>query len=46
MQPHKFDALIHGEEQRLNVLKREEVVPKYKSISPLYYKKKHEDEKL
>ncbi len=46
MQQHDFDALIHGKEQTLNKLEREEVLPRYKFASPPYYKKEHEDEKL
>jgi hypothetical protein len=34
--------LIHGKEQKLDMSKREEVVPRYKSASSPYY----EDEKL
>jgi hypothetical protein len=37
MQQHDFDALIHEEEQRLNMSEREEVVPRYKTTSPPYY---------
>ncbi len=46
MQQHDFDALIYEEEQRLNRLEREEVVPRYKFASPPYYEEKHEDEEL
>jgi hypothetical protein len=46
MQQHEYDAMIQGEEQRFNMLKSEEVVLKYKSISLRHYKKEHEDEKL
>jgi hypothetical protein len=46
MQQHDFDVPIHGEEQRLNRSQREEVVPRYKWVSPLYYKKEHENEEL
>jgi hypothetical protein len=45
MQQHDFDVLIHEEEHGFNSLKREEVVPRYKSISPPYYQE-HEDEEL
>ncbi len=37
MQQHDFDALIHVKKQRLNMLEREEMVPKYKFVSPPYY---------
>jgi len=37
MQQHTFDALIQEEEERFNRLKREEVVPRYKFASLLYY---------
>jgi hypothetical protein len=37
MQQHTFDVLIQEEEERLNMSKREEVVPRYRSISPFYY---------
>jgi len=43
---HDFDDPIHGEEQRLNMLEKEEVVPRYKSTSPPYYQEEHEDEEL
>jgi hypothetical protein len=43
---HDFDVPIHGEEQRLNMLEKEEVVPRYKSTSPPYYQEEHEDEEL
>ncbi len=46
MQQHDFDALIHEEEQRLNMSEREEVVPRYKTTSPPYYWGEHEDEKF
>ncbi len=41
-----YNALIHGEEQILNMSKREEVIPRYKFVSPLYYWKEYEDEKF
>ncbi len=46
MQQHHFDALIHGKEQKLNRSKKEEVVPRYKSISLAYYQEQHKDEEL
>jgi hypothetical protein len=33
MQQHDFNVLIHGKEQRLNMSKMEEVVPRYKFTS-------------
>jgi hypothetical protein len=33
MQQQNFDALIYEEEQRLNKSEKEEVIPRYKSIS-------------
>jgi hypothetical protein len=44
MQQHDFDALIYEEEYRFNKLEREEVIPRYRSASPPYYRKEHEDE--
>jgi len=38
--------LIHGKEQKINRLEREEVVPRYIYDSPPFYQKEHEDEKL
>ncbi len=46
MHKHDFDDLIHENEQRFNKSKREEVVPRYKFASPLYYQKDHEIEKF
>ncbi len=46
MQQHDSDALIHEDEQIFNKLIREEIVPRYGSISPPYYWKEHEDEEL
>jgi hypothetical protein len=46
MQQHDFDALIHEEEQRLNRSQKEEEIPRYKSISPPYYREENEDEKF
>jgi hypothetical protein len=43
MQQQNFDALMYEKEQRFNMSKKEEVVPRYKSISLPYYKKEHED---
>jgi hypothetical protein len=38
--------LIHEEKQRLNKLKKEEVMPRYRYASPPYYQEKHEDQEL
>jgi hypothetical protein len=46
MQQHDFNLVTPREEQRLNMLEREKLVPRYKFPSPLYYKKKHEDDEL
>jgi hypothetical protein len=46
MQQHDFDVLIHVKEQRFNMLEREEVVTKYRSVSPPYYRKDHENAKF
>jgi hypothetical protein len=43
MQQHDFDALIYEEEHKLNRLEKEEIVPRYRFISPLYYQKDHEE---
>jgi hypothetical protein len=40
------DVVIHGKEQKLNRLKREEVVPTYIYDSLPFYQEKHEDEEL
>jgi hypothetical protein len=46
MQQHDFYALIHEEEQILNRSQKEEVIPRYKSTSPPYYREENEDEKF
>ncbi len=46
MHQHDSNALIHEEKQRLNRLEKEEVVPRYRSTSPPYYRQEHEDEEL
>ncbi len=46
MQQHNFNSLIQEEEQRFNISKREEVVPRYKFASPPYYREDHEDEEF
>jgi hypothetical protein len=46
MQQHDFNVLIHEEEQRLNMSEREEVIPRYKYVSPPCYQEEHEDEEL
>jgi len=43
---HTFDVVIQEEEQRLNKLKREEVIPRYKSASPPYYQGGQKNEKF
>jgi hypothetical protein len=37
---------MYEEKQKFNRLKREEVVPRYKSISPPYYQENHENEEF
>jgi hypothetical protein len=44
MHQHDFDVLIHEEEQRLNMLEREEVILRYRFISLPYYREEHENE--
>jgi len=39
MQQHNSNVLIQKEEQIFNKLKREEVVPRYRSTSSFYYRK-------
>ncbi len=46
MQQHTFDVLIQEEEQRLSMSKREEVVPRYIYVSPLYYRDSQENEEF
>jgi hypothetical protein len=46
MQQHNYDALMYEKEHRLNMLEKEEVVPRYKLASPPYYRKGHQDEEL
>jgi hypothetical protein len=38
--------MIQEKEQKLNKLEREEVVPRYKSISPPYYRDNQNNEKF
>jgi hypothetical protein len=38
--------VIQEEEQRLNMPKREEIVPRYKFASPPYYREDHENEEF
>jgi hypothetical protein len=38
--------LIHEEKQRLDKLKKEEVMPRYRYASLPYYQEKHEDQEL
>jgi hypothetical protein len=44
MQQHDSHTLIQEEQRRFNRSKREEVVPRYKNVSPPYYKKGEENE--
>jgi hypothetical protein len=37
MQQQNFNALMYEEEQRFNMSKKEEVVPRYKLVLPPYY---------
>ncbi len=46
MQQHKSNTLIQEEKQRLNRLKREEVILGYRFVSPLYYRNGQENEKF
>ncbi len=46
MQQHDSNTLIYEEEHRLNMSEREEVVPRYISTSPPYYRKDHENEEF
>jgi hypothetical protein len=46
MQQYDSNTLIYEEEQRFNMLEREEVVPRYKFISFPYYQKDHENEEF
>jgi len=46
MQQHDYNTLIYEEEQIFNMSEREEVVPRYRSTSPPYYWKDHENEKF
>ncbi len=46
MQQHHSTNLIQEEQQRFNRLEKEEVVLKYKSISPLYYREVQENEQF
>jgi hypothetical protein len=43
MQQQKSDVIMYEEEQKLNTLEREEVVPKYRFASPFYYQEDHEN---
>jgi hypothetical protein len=43
---HDSNTLIYEEEHRFNMSEREEVIPRYKSTSPPYYQKNHENEKF
>jgi hypothetical protein len=46
MQQHDSNTLIYEEKQRLHMLEREEVVPRYISTSLRYYRKDHENEEF
>jgi hypothetical protein len=46
MQQHDSNTLIYEEEQIFNMSEREEVVLRYRSTSPPYYRKDHENEKF
>jgi hypothetical protein len=51
MQQHDFDVLIQEKQQRLNklkrnMLKRGEMVLRYKSASPLYYREGQKNEEF
>jgi hypothetical protein len=46
MRQHNSDDFIHDENQKLNKLEREEVVPRYISVSPPFYRKDHEKERI
>jgi hypothetical protein len=46
MWQHDYNGLIRGKEQRFNMPGMEEVIPRYKFVSPFYYEEKHEDEEL
>jgi len=46
MQQYDSNTLIYEEEQRFNMLEREEVVPRYKFTSFPYYQKDHENEEF
>jgi hypothetical protein len=46
MQQHNSDALIHEKKQKLNKSKRKEIIPRYISASPPYYRKEHVDEEF
>ncbi len=46
MQQYTFDVLIQEEEERLNMSKREEVVPRYRSTSHFYYRDGQENKEF
>jgi hypothetical protein len=46
MQQQNFNVFMYDEEQKLNKSKREEVMLRYRSTSPPYYKKERQDEEL
>ncbi len=46
MHQHNSNTLIQKQEQKLNMSKREEVVPRYKFASPPYYRNGQENEEF
>jgi hypothetical protein len=46
MQQHDSNILIYEKEQRFNMSEKEDVAPRYRSTSPLYYRKDHENEEF
>ena len=46
MQQHNFDITIQEKEHKFNKLEREEVVRRYRFISPPYYREGQENEEF
>jgi hypothetical protein len=46
MQQHNTDDFIHDKNEKRNKSEREEVVPRYRSISPPFYREDHEKERV
>jgi len=46
MHQHNSDTLIQEEEQKLNMSKREEIVLRYRSASPIYYRDGQENKEF